>query len=197
MNRTWTRWMALATVLMTTVGVDAQEHVVHGETRAVGDVRGRVAWPKEWDGNKGDVVLRLRDPKGGIRKGWIRDDDTFAVPHVPLGRHVLTVQASSLWFPVVLVDVKDAQDVTYTLRDHDAPSQRGTTTLGPSGTVDYYETHTSWWSVRTWRRHPWMIGVGLLAMALLVMPMILEHVDPDGYRAAQPQFRAQNVPTTS
>lgn len=196
MGHTWWWWWTTTTMLMWLMGVvQAQVHVEDGMAR--GDVSGRVAWPKEWKGNKEDAVLRLRDPNGRERVGWIQGDDTFCLHHVPTGRHVLTVQAPSLWFPAVVVDVKDGRDVTYTLRDHDAPSQRGTTTLGPSGTVDYYETHTSWWSVRTWRRHPWMIGVGLLVVSLLILPMILDYVDPEGYRAAQPTSHAPNVSTRS
>lgn len=152
------------------------------------DVKGRVAWPQGWEDRKHEAHLRLRDLSGSARIGWFRSDDTFAFEGVPLGRHVLEVYASDLVFPVVLVDVYDPASVSYTLRDRDAPSQFGRTTLGPTGPMAYYETTTSWLSVQTWRRHPWMIGIGLLVVSLLVLPKILDAIDPEGYQAVRQQM---------
>lgn len=156
---------------------------VHGT-----EVIGRLVLPSNTYPKDAFGSILLRDLFGDVRASWIEDDLSFRFFEVPRGKYVLEVNLVGWMFLPVLVEVNEKETVTFTLRDREGPLQTNEVNLSPVGTLSYFETSRTLFSIQAIRRNPMLAMLVVLVLAAVILPKVMDAIDPEGYRAAQEEW---------
>lgn len=131
----------------------------------------------------------------GQKVAFIRPDGYFAFPGVPAGTHLLEVVAPGYFFSPVRVDVSARLNgqiqatLTETRRILSEPL-----ILEPLREEIYFEKREPF-SLMGLLKSPMGLMVGFMAVAVFLLPKLMENIDPEEMKKVQEEMRNQPAPS--
>eukprot|EP00249_Psilotum_nudum_P007304 c20464_g1_i1 orf=349-966(-) len=134
---------------------------------------------------------------GGQRVAFIRPDGYFAFHGVPAGTHLVEVVAMGFFFSPVRVDVSARLhgQVQATLTEN-RKSLGEFLTLEPLREEQYYEKREPF-SLMGLLKSPMGLMVGFMLVAVVLLPKLMENIDPEEMKRVQSEMRNQPTPSFS
>ncbi|XP_047327339.1 ER membrane protein complex subunit 7 homolog isoform X2 [Impatiens glandulifera] len=133
---------------------------------------------------------------GGQIVSFLGPDGYFSFHNVLAGTHLIEVSAMGYFFSPVRVDVsaRHPGKVQAALTEN----RRGLNelVLEPLSEEQYFEMREPF-SVMSLVKSPMGMMIGFMVFAMVLMPKLMENIDPEEMKRAQEEMRSQGVPSLS
>lgn len=134
---------------------------------------------------------------GGQQKTFVRPDGYFAFQGVMAGTHLIEVFASGYSFSPVRVDVSARlHGQVRALAVETRRYYSDALILEPMREEGYYEKREAWTAMGM-MKNPMVMMLGFMAVAVLLLPKLMDSIDPEEMKKVQEEMRNQPAPSFS
>ncbi|XP_044432707.1 ER membrane protein complex subunit 7 homolog [Triticum aestivum] len=133
---------------------------------------------------------------GGQKVTFARPDGYFAFHNVPAGTHLIEVSSLGYFFSPVRVDIsaRNPGHIQAALTENRRVLNE--LVLEPLKEEQYYEPREPF-NILSLLKSPMGMMVGFMVLMVVVMPKMMENIDPEEIKQAQEQMRNSPVPSFS